>query len=163
MVLVTMSLSACIGAFYGGTIRNWFIDWQSLGQPPERGIRITADDRGWPLVETATGAVYLTLPLNAPSSCVPPVDFYVPRPPGQVSSTVEFQQCEPGMMLVVGQYNFALLTDGSVWRWHTTYAGLLTVIPNTLLGLFVGLNAGFVMSLIIHWFLTRRLIRSVPE
>lgn len=71
--------------------------------------------------------------------CDRPANFEVPSPPGQVIDSREVQTCHPE---AVHQVNFAVLEDGSIWRWQhfaTDLSLLERLFVSTICGSILGL------------------------
>jgi hypothetical protein len=116
--------------------------WQRLPDPPQPAAEILAagsrmgNDAWWIYVRSAAGETYacspaeegacwVTVPepveLPTMPPCEYPSNYTVPAPPGRVIARLDTEACnfEAGY-----QVNFAVLENGSVWRWEHFSSGL---------------------------------------
>lgn len=169
IAIVITSLVTCLsGLFPYLQNKGWFEQWQPLGYPPGKAIKILAGKGNFPFVETTEGEFYVcfeALPDNGESCwvkensspeptdafpCSAPlsdVDFHIPNPPGEVIDKVEFQSCEGGVWTATRQHHFVLLADGSVWVWQHADTALVEIL--TVLGTIGGFSLGLIISTIV--------------
>jgi hypothetical protein len=125
--IVLIILVLVLGYFLGGwyaqlKIDGKFEEWQYLGTPPEKVVKISAHNGLVPFVETSDGTAFrryypctppldesspeddcwVRLPLTTlrvveSSSCHPDYEFKVPQPPGEILDMIEIQKCEGGI------------------------------------------------------------------
>jgi hypothetical protein len=125
--------------------RGAFSRWQRMPAPPSPAVEIVAGSLGlsngsWTItIRAADGQTYTCPPYSsgncwqpgaaapeaAPAApCDPPAHFSVPSPPGRVLDTLQAQACNAEAAY---QVNFAVLEDGSVWRWQHFTSGLAAI------------------------------------
>lgn len=140
--------------------------------PPAPASEILAGGTGlsgaswWVYVRSAAGAIYYCPPytsgdcwvraaepldLPAPEPCEIPGNFAVPPPPGRVLDSLEDQACNGEAAY---QVNFAVLNDGSVWRWQHFTSGLFALaqwLLGSLCGALLGLLAAGAITGVVLW------------
>ncbi len=140
----------CLGLLAGLALaqpaaRGALSRWQRLPAPPSPAVKIVAGGLGlsngsWYIyIRAADGQNYYCPPYssgncwrpappapNVPVSlpCEPPARFSVPAPPGRAVDTLQAQACNAEAAY---QVNFAVLDDGSVWRWQHFTSGLAAI------------------------------------
>lgn len=166
VVLLLPILGCLAGGWYGvAWNRGSVISWKRLEPLPQKATHILAAGTGlsnysWVVyVKTTNQKVYSCSPeacwlektvvpeeLLASPPCDRPAHFEVPSPPGRVVDSIETQACHPEAAY---QVNFAVLEDGSVWRWQhfvTASSLLLYLLVSTVCGSMLGLFGSLVIA-----------------
>ena len=147
--------------------------WERLPEPPARVEKFVGGSTSQVFIQAADGQIYAcTLaggecwaPADAPpdypsidAACAEyPIRYDLSAPPGKVMDVLETQWChfEAGE-----QTNYALLEDGSLWRWHHRDANFLNLARagvSALGGCVAGLLFGAII-LFSFWLFNRALL-----
>ncbi|MCC6190986.1 MAG: hypothetical protein IT318_18350 [Anaerolineales bacterium] len=173
VLIVLLVLLLPIAGLAGGFALAWaeghgaFVRWQRLPAPPSPAREIlgggTALSTGgwWLYILGADGKFYHCPPYEScwvevaavpeprpVEPCEPPANFSVPALPGSAVDELQAQACHPEAAF---QVNFALLSDGSVWKWQRMVSGLGSVVKLVLFlgcGTLLGMGAAGLMGVL---------------
>lgn len=174
-MLVVLTVGAliilpCIGLFGGigyfaleraGTLSVW----KSLGAPPYLPSEILASDTHTVYVATQEGRIYGCQHRSRQARCwfavdrLPDLDRHVQQNASE--SVFEGKAPSPGVVVNQRQVtrwqaefaeetHYALLADGTVWKWEYSRGGLYGLFGNMLIGLIIGVIIA-VFSVIVVW------------
>jgi hypothetical protein len=137
--------------------------WQSLGAPPEKPSEIRAGDTRTVYVATQANRIYgcehrgeqthgwfVANELPKFDSRVeryrPVFQGQVPPPPGIVISQLNVTRWGAE---TADETRYALLADGTVWKWEYSRVGLFALLGNLLVGFIGGAMIGVPLAIVI--------------
>lgn len=162
LFLVVLTLNAllllpCLGAvggigFFALESAGRLSTWKSLGAPPDQPIEILASDTDAVYVATQAGRIYGCQHRGAQTRCwfsvdqlpkldsrsrrnAPVFEGQVPSPPGAVVSQLQVTRWGAEF---ADETRYALLADGTLWKWEYSRIGLFALLGNMLVGSIVG-------------------------
>ena len=173
-----LGVMGCILGFLvtGAVVRGLFVQWHSLGIPPEKAKKIVAADYVEVFVATENGSLFRFKAQNWIWSGAAPIGSWIPATNPQVEEVEEFKKCNniapfappiPANIIDFVQFGYcpepiidvryAVLDDGSVMRWSTPdgIGVAIVAIP-------IGIGAGIVVGLLLAIIVWRR-TRSTPS
>jgi len=166
-ILIGIGLGACRGVLYITEVAPW----QSLGKPPQPATKILFAEVSTVFVQTITGQTYqccwnlADVPTAATNrNCDPyrtdPQPPPVPPPP-LPAPAIDRQQIAK-ILESCEHVVYAVLDDGSVWRWQYSMSLEKMLMPfiNGAMGLVAGLIVGLAAA-VIFWSIT--LIRRISR
>jgi hypothetical protein len=150
-------------------LRGHLTMWQALGQPPatisafvpehtgQLQVTVLAEDGKAYVCHTATQPdcweeiiLEVRPPLDS-EPCMTRPNFITPTPPGLLKSEVTVTFCHAETAALT---QYALLQDGTVWRWDhfsSSYLVLLEIVFLPLCGAWAGVMASAVLLLAVWW------------
>ena len=152
----------CVIGYYIGTRvdSGWKAPWYPLGTPPEPALKIIAIDFCSLEIESASGQHYIFQPDTEPYNGKSPTGQWVVtetpikasnNPKCTIDASYASPPPSPAKDIATGNYcgevsfhvKYAILKDGSVWRWSTP--GGYTPFVYGFYGVLIGFLAGIIM------------------
>jgi hypothetical protein len=160
LIILLVPLGAVIGGYIGvrkaANNMQSHEDWQRLSVPPAQAVQILGFCEGQLCVKTADGKQYQCCWSEVTAVEIEPTipqlsnpcmyEFQILAPPPDTIQMLGVKACGSG-----GDYyqSYALLEDGSVWKWDHSISDLapLRVIDGLIFGVPLGLFAGLLIAI----------------
>lgn len=171
IIVICAIVGTGLGVYQGEQFIYAVDPWRSLGTPPQPATKILLADRSGLYVETNSQQIYrccwIATPVPATPEfdrdCYPPNTTQHPLPvtppplPRQIVDRLETAVLMEGCEHI----HYAILDDGSVWRWQYSASLLKELMPifDGILGFFGGAITGLVG--VMTFFAMRALVRMV--
>lgn len=168
VLMVVMPILGCIGGYLLGEVygKGTYSRWKSMPTPPTKAVEIIGGDPWNVYIMTEDGRTYVCHP-DRPATdqvadctgeevdtgqldlvslpCEPPLGFMPPNPPGNTVARIDTYSCH---FEVPTQGSYALLEDGSLWRWAWSTSTLGT-LARAAISLVAGAIAGAIVGILI--------------